>query len=187
MSEAIRAAIIQAAQQAGIDPATALAYAERESTFNPRARASKSMRGLYQMSGNLRQKFGVGDSDDPVEQTLGFGRFQGALKKEMASVLGRDPDDDEAYLGHHFGGRRGALVLQADPNRPVSDFFTRNERAQNPHFDKAGTIGNLNASLLGDIGRRRAKYGAAKADLPDFSAMADEPSLPDFSGLAETA
>lgn len=189
MSEAIRAAIIQAAQEAGIDPATALAYAERESTFNPKARNSKTIRGLFQMNGGLRQRYGAGDSDDPIEQTRGFGRYFPALKQEMASVLGRDVSDDEAYLGHHFGGRRGAYALRVDPDTPVSDFFTRTERAQNPHFDKAGTIGRLNASLLGDIGRRRTKFGGTgsgedfsdMAETPDFSDMAE---MPDFSEMA---
>lgn len=183
MSDAIRAAIIQAAQQAGIPPDVALAYAERESSFRPAARSSKTIRGLYQMSGALRTKYGIGDTDDPVEQTMGFGRYYPALKKEMAGVLGRDPDDDEAYLGHHYGGRRGAIALQVDPNTPVSDLFTRNERAQNPHFDKAGTIGQLNASLLSDIGRRRQKYGGMGGG-EDFSDLAEAPEAPDFSDLA---
>lgn len=187
MSEAVRAAIIQAAQDEGIDPATALAYAERESTFNPRAHASRTIHGLYQMRGDLRQKFGVGDSEDPYEQTQGFGRFQRALKQEMARGLGRMPTDEEAYLGHHYGGKRGALALNADPETPVTDFFTREERAANPHFDRAGTIGNLNASLLSDIGQRRAKWGGGgqKFQVPDFSDRAE--AAPDFSDLADVA
>jgi hypothetical protein len=168
----IEAAIVQAAQEEGIDPATALAWASRESSFNPTARASKSIYGLFQMSGALRRQYGIGDTADPYEQTKGFARYYRGLKKEMASTLGRDPTDTEAYLGHHFGGVRGARTLGMNPNTPVSAVFTPYERSLNPHFDRAGTIGRLTGSINTDIDRRYAKFGGAgqtSAEPLDFS------------------
>lgn len=171
----IEAAIVRAAQEEGIDPATALAWASRESSFNPRARASKSIYGLFQMSGALRRQYGIGDTNDPYEQTKGFARYYRGLKDEMKRTLGRDPSDTEAYLGHHFGGKRGARTLGMDPNTPVSAVFTPYERSLNPHFDRAGTIGRLTGSINSDIDRRYAKFGGtgavAAAEPLDFTAQ----------------
>lgn len=157
----IEAAIRQAAEEAGEDPAYGLAVAERESRFNPRNKASKSMRGLFQMSGKLRAKYGVGDSDDPLEQARGFYRFLPDLRREMKSVLGRDPTHEELYLGHHYGGKRAARTTKMDPNMPVEGIFTPQEMGQNPHFARAGTIGNLNGSVMGDVRKRMSRFGGA--------------------------
>lgn len=167
----IQAAIVRAAQEEGIDPATALAWASRESSFSPTARASKSIYGLFQMSGALRRQYGIGDTSDPYEQTKGFARYYRGLKDEMKRTLGRDPTDTEAYLGHHFGGVRGARTLGMNPNTPVSQVFTPYERSLNPHFDRAGTIGRLTGSINSDIDRRYAKFGGSvtPAEPLDFS------------------
>jgi membrane-bound lytic murein transglycosylase MltF len=88
---ATREAIERGAAEAGIDPSLALAIAERESDFNPQARSSKTIRGLFQMRGVDRARLGVGDSDDPVAQTKAWGAFFREVQKEMAGQLGRDP------------------------------------------------------------------------------------------------
>lgn len=188
----IEAAIVRAAQEEGIDPATALAWASRESSFSPTARASKSIYGLYQMSGALRRQYGIGDTADPYEQTKGFARYYRGLKDEMKRALGRDPTDTEAYLGHHFGGVRGARTLGMDPNTPVSAVFTPYERSLNPHFDRAGSIGNLTGSITKDIDRRYAKFGGqggGAAEPLDFTAAVTgkQPEPLDFSGQVADA
>lgn len=199
-----QAAIVRAAQEAGIDPATALALAERESSFNPNAHNSKTIHGLFQMKGDLRQQYGVGDSSDPYEQAKGWGRFYSDLKKGMSRRMGRDVTDAEAYAGHHFGEGRGARMFGMDPNTPIDQVFTREERRLNPHFDKAGTVGTLLSSITGDIDKRRAKFGGQQAAPMDF-AQFGEPvdssgpgigtqqnqmvasQLPDFSQFGEAA
>lgn len=178
-------AIIAAALQAGIDPATALAVAERESNFNPNAHSSKTIHGAYQMTGDLRQKYGVGDSDDIGDQTKGWSKFFRQNKYEMAKVLGRDPTDEEGYLGHHFGSGRAARMLKMDPNTPVDQVFTPNEMAQNPHFGRAGTVGALNSSVLADMTQKHAKWSS---QMPDFSGEAEgAPDKPDFSEFGTLA
>jgi hypothetical protein len=179
MDEATRAAIVRAAGEHGIDPSAALAIAERESNFDPTARASKTIRGMFQMRGDLRKQYGVGDSNDPYAQAKGWGAFFRDNKAEMARTLGRDPTDAEGYLGHHFGGTRAARMMGMDPATPVDQVFTRQERRLNPHFDKAGTVGALNSSVLADIGQRQEKFGAA----PDYS----EAGAPDFSPFGVAA
>lgn len=164
-SEAQRAAIIRAAQEDGVDPATALAFAERESNFDPQAKSSKTIRGMYQMRGDLRQQYGSGDSDDPYAQAKGWAPFFKDTKASMSKALGRDVSDAETYAGHHFGAGRAAKMYQMDPETPVDQVFTSNERRLNPHFDKAGNVGNLLTSVTGDIDQRRSKFGASAPTL----------------------
>lgn len=167
-------AIVQAAQEAGEDPAYALAIAERESSFNPTARSSKTIKGLYQMRGDLRAKYGAGDSDEPLDQARGWMRSLPDIRNDMKSVLGRDPTDQEAYLGHHFGARRAARTLGMDPSTPVEAVFTPQEMGLNPHFARAGTIGKLNDTVMGDVDKRMARFGGqpgGTAEPADLSAM----------------
>jgi hypothetical protein len=171
----MRAAIEAGATEAGIDPSVALAIAERESSFNPAARNSKTIRGLYQMRGDHRANYGIGDSDDPGHQTKGWAAFFKDVKREMAGQLGRDPSDAEGYLGHHFGGARAGRMMGMDPNTPVGHVFNGREMAENPHFARAGTVGRLNSSILADIERRQARYGgqAPGLGLIDFASASD--------------
>ena len=191
-SDAQRAAIIRAAQEQGVDPATALAIAERESNFNPAARSSKTIAGMYQMRGDLRQQYGVGDTNDPYQQAKGWAPFFKDTKATMSKALGRDVTDAEGYAGHHFGAGRAARMLQMDPATPVDQVFTPYERSINPHFDRAGNVGNLLSSVTGDIDKRRAKFGGSTDDGPlDVSNLetvspAPSPSL-DTSGLEPVA
>lgn len=197
-----REAIIRAAREVGIEPALALAIAERESNFNPRARNSKTIRGLYQMQGKHRRNHGVGDSDDPYVQTKGWGSFFKEVQKEMAGKVGRDVTGPEGYLGHHFGGVRAGRMLKMDPNTPVDTVFTPYEMSINPHFAKAGTVGRLNSSILTDINKRQAKFGGAAPDLGlidfakqgepveqdlDFTASSQEANLKPSAPAASSA
>lgn len=175
-----REAIIRAAREVGMEPALALAIAERESNFNPQARSSKTIRGMFQMRGDLRAKHGVGDSDDPYEQTKGWSTFFQGVQKEMAGGLGRDVTGAEGYLGHHFGSKRAARMLKMDPNTTVDQVFTPYEMSINPHFAKAGTVGALNSSILADIDKRQAKFGGAGAPI-DFASMGEPVEPIDFS------
>lgn len=178
-TQATRDAIIKAAQGAGENPAYALAVAERESNFDPAARSSKTIRGIYQMRGDLRAKYGSGDSADPGAQAQGWMKSLPDIRSDMQSVLGRAPSDPEAYLGHHFGARRAARTLKMDPSTPVEAIFTPQEMGANPHFARAGTIGNLNSSVMADIGKRTARFGGTAVSPP-----AAEPS--DLSSFGST-
>lgn len=168
LSPEVRAAIERAATENGIDPAVALAIAERESNFDPQARSSQTIRGMFQMMGKYRDQYGVGDSNDPYTQASGFGKFFNAVKGEMASKLGRTPTDAEGYLGHHFGGVRAGRMIGMDPNTPVDQVFTAQEMQLNPHFGRAGTVGALNASVLADIDKKSQAYGGIN-NTSDFS------------------
>jgi len=160
-----------------------LAIAERESSGNPAARSSKTIKGLFQMRGDLRQQYGIGDSEDPDVQAQGYMPFFKDTKAQMAGILGRAPTDAEVYIGHHFGAGRGARALKMDPHTPVNQLFTPTEMAQNPHFGAAGTIGDLNSSITADIDKRRVKFGAEPMDFS--GAVGAEPM--DFSSASVEA
>ena len=183
-TQAVRDAIVKAARDAGEDPAYALAVAERENgKFDPTARASKTIKGIYQMRGDLRAKYGVGESDEPADQAAGWMRSLPDIRSSMRSVLGRDPTDQESYLGHHFGATRVARTLKMDPDTPVSAIFTPQEMSLNPHFARAGTIGNLNGTVMGDIGKRMARFGGDTSAPSARDAATAEPA--DLSSYGE--
>lgn len=166
VSQAIKDAITRAAREGGVDPSIALAVAERESRFDPQARNSKTIAGLFQMQGGHRHRHGAGDSADPYTQAKAWTGFIHEVKGEMAGVLGHAPTDAESYLGHHFGGARAARMMRMDPSTPVDAVFSPNEMEQNPHFGRAGTVGKLNSSVLSDISKRSARYGGGDDALP---------------------
>lgn len=182
-------AIVQAAKEAGENPAYALAVAERENgKFDPTARTSKTIKGLYQMRGDLRQKYGVGESDEPIDQARGWMKSLPDIRRDMKSVLGRDVTDQEAYLGHHYGAKRAARTLTMDPSTPTDAIFTPQEMSLNPHFARAGTIGNLNGSVMGDVDKRMARFGGTNAPsrpAEPATAPASAPELADLSSFGE--
>ena len=161
-----KAAIVRAAREAGIDPKYALAIAERESSFDPNARASRTVRGVFQMTGANRSRYGgdQSESSDPYEQTKAWAAFFKDTKREMAARIGRDPTDAEAYRGHYFGGTRAGKMMQMDPRTPVDAVFTPSEMAQNQPITRAGTIGTLNNTVTADIERRARRYADVDMD-----------------------
>jgi hypothetical protein len=163
MDPDISAAITQASTEAGVDPAFAMAVADRESSFNPNAHASKSIYGLFQMSGDLRSQWGAGNSSDPYTQAKGWTAFIGNTKQQLSQRLGRDPTDPELYLAHYWGTGRAARIIsgQIDPSTPVQDVFTPQELRGNPNLVRLGTVGNAANDITADIARRYAKFGGS--------------------------
>ena len=163
MDPSVQAAIVQAANEAGINPRFALAVADRESAGNPNAHASRSIYGLFQMRGDLRRQYGAGDSADPLTQARAWTGFIGDVRNGMAQRLGRQPTDAETYLGHYWGEGRASRILagQTPGTMAPSDVFTPNELAQNPEIRNSGMVGNLVGRIGADINRREAKFGGA--------------------------
>ena len=167
MDSSIRDTIARVAQEEGIDPAYALAVAERESSFNPNAHASKTIYGLFQMNGGERAKYGAGNSADPETQTRAFAGYTRDLRAEMTQQLGRAPTDQEAYLGHFWGGPRASRVINgSQAGLAPSDVFTRQELAENPELARGSSAGGLASNIMGDISRRQAKFGGGDGQAP---------------------
>lgn len=163
MSPEIEAAITRAAQEEGVNPSFALAVAERESNGDPNAKASRSIYGLFQMSGELRSRYGAGNSSDPYDQAKGWSRFINNTKDQLSQRIGREPTNNELYLAHFFGEGRAARLIggQVPPSAGVADVFTPNERRLNPEFDHAGTVGALTSAINADMDARQTRYGGA--------------------------
>lgn len=175
MDNSVTDTIAQTARQYGIDPSFALAVASRESEFDPTAHASKTIYGLFQMSKPLRDQYGIGNSTDPAVQTAGWARFMADTKGRMAQILGREPTDGEAYLGHYWGAGRAAHMIANGGNVAPSDVFTPQELAANPNLAKNDTVAGDMSKITADISQREAKYGgsgvAQNAPSSDFSAF----------------
>jgi transglycosylase-like protein with SLT domain len=158
-----RASIERAAAEHGIEPATALAIAERESSFNVHGgsgSALSSAYGLFQLLKSERAQYG-GNSDDPAEQADAWARYIQPHLQHMRSVLGREPSGPELYMSHLIGPGRAARIVagQIAPGTPIQDVMTPRELAANPFMVRAGTAGGLASSVMGDMSRRIAKYG----------------------------
>lgn len=161
MPESAQATIARIAQAEGIDPAYALAVAERESNFNPNAGGKGSIRGLYQMSGQIRREQGLSDKASVEDQTRAFARHTKAMRGEMAGAMGRQPTWDETYAGHYWGGNRaGRVISGAHSGLAPSDVFSARELADNPELAKGASMGALAKRVTGDIAQRRARFGA---------------------------
>lgn len=165
MDPAVERAIRETAAKYGYDPALMFAIAERESSFNPHSGSGSphsSAYGLFQLLKRERAQYG-GSSSDPHEQSEAWANYIGPVREEMRGVLGRDPTGPELYAGHYWGGVRGARMVSGafHPDLPVDAVFSPKEMAANPNFARAGTVGNLTASVLADVDRRMAKHGGA--------------------------
>lgn len=184
MDPSIRDTIARVAQEEGIDPSYALAVAERESSFNPNAHASKTIYGLFQMNGGERAKYGAGNSADPETQTRAFAGYTRDLQAEMSRQLGRAPTNNETYLGHFWGGPRASRTISgAQAGLSPQDMFTRRELAENPELARGSSAGGLASNIMGDIGRRQAKYGGDQGNNPDSGNFRQNPS--DFSRFGQ--
>jgi hypothetical protein len=167
-----QAAIVDAANKYGVDPAFALSVAQRENEgLDPtlKAKGTDTISGIFQMSKGLRDLYGAGDSTVPSVQAEGFMKYvNGEIKPQMTRVLGHEPTGEEMYLGHHFGPARAAKMINGtiSPDTPVKDVFSSRELygnpgqgGGNPHIVRAGTIGNLVSSVSGDMTKRMTGFG----------------------------
>lgn len=146
-----------------------MATAERESGFKPASGGTGTIRGGYQMSGDLRRRYGIGNSDDVNVQTEGAHRHMLYLESAMAKQIGRKPSSAETYLGWHFGEAGGASLIalaQKSPEMSTVEWvkIVAGDQWQawlsgNPHIAKAGTVGNLYAETVSNMRSRIAKFG----------------------------
>ena len=174
--------IKRVAARHGIDPAVALAIAERESSFNVHGGSGSplsSAYGLFQLLRAERAQYG-GSSSDPEEQSESWANYIAPHRQHMTKVMGREPTGPELYLGHLIGPGRAARIVAGHihPDTPIQDVMTPRELAANPFMVRAGTAGTLSSSVQRDIARRMAKYGG---EVPEQAAGA-----PTGGQLAET-
>jgi soluble lytic murein transglycosylase-like protein len=93
----IKDLIRQAAERHGVDPALALAVAERESAFNPQAMSSKGAKGIFQLMPATARELGVTDPFDAAQNIDGGVRY---LKQTLNWAQG---DVGKALAMYNFG------------------------------------------------------------------------------------
>jgi hypothetical protein len=181
----VRQQIIDYYRSIGQDPSFALATASRESNFNPNSGGTGTIRGLYQMTRALRNQYGIREGGDVAHQSTGFAKYENELRNDMTQRMGRTPTNSELYMGHHFGPYRASKMATGkyDPNTPNNHIFSPLEMQGNPHFARAGTIGNLTNQTLGDMDRRLGRYGEPPEGGPPGRGDPDN-AMQDFSRFA---
>lgn len=112
----IQSLIRKKALAAGIDPTHALTMARIESAFDPKAANKHGYKGLYQFGPDEWKQWGGGrDIFDPEAQMDAFIGYQGQIKDQLKTALGRDPTPQELYLGWQQGAA-GATKLLTNPD-----------------------------------------------------------------------
>lgn len=97
----IQGAVAQAARQFGVDPAIALAVAQRESNFNPTAMGTKGDYGVMQLMPDTARRLGV-NQYDPQQNIQGGVQ----LLSQLYAQYGNWTQALEAYNG----GKKGATT-----------------------------------------------------------------------------
>jgi hypothetical protein len=167
----IKKQIRQWAEANGVDPAHALAMASIESTFNPTAVSPTGRhRGLFQFGDNEWSTYGSGDWRDVNEQLNAFGNYSGVIRNRMKELLGRDPTNQELYLGWQQGADGASKLIQAG-DKPAWQIVGRN--AVTGNLPKNMDPSNMTAAQFADFWSR--KYNAHRG------AVLGEPVVDDGS------
>jgi hypothetical protein len=184
-----------AAQEEGIDPATALAWASRESSFNfRRARLEVDLRALPDERARCAGSTASATPADPYEQTKGFARYYRGLKdgdgqdarprSDRHRSLSRSPFRRRARCAHPRHGPEYAGLGRVHALRAVAQpaFRPRRIDRQSDRLDQ-----------VKDIDRRYAKFGGQggcstsprMAEPLDFAPMvAGSSAVAPFAGAA---
>lgn len=102
---------IETATSHGVDPLLPLTVGTLESNWNPDAKASKTIFGVYQLSKDLRQELGIPENmkTDPAFQTEGMIRL---IKKYEANLAANNiPATPSTVWASHFLGRAGVVAF----------------------------------------------------------------------------
>jgi hypothetical protein len=141
---AMTSLIQSAAAQHGVDPDYLVRTAQRESNFNPMARApTSSAAGLFQFTKGTAQQYGLSNPFDPVANADAAAR----LAKDNGAVLqaqGHNAKAPELYAAHFLGAAgadRFLDGLKANPNAPAAAFVEPRQAAANRaiFYNKDGT------------------------------------------------
>lgn len=170
-----QAAIAKASSITGVSYGYMMAMADKESGFDPNAKAPKgSASGLYQFTDSTwagmvkkypEYGYTVADKNDPEAQAV----MAGVLAKENKAVIeratGQSASNTDLYMGHFLGGPTAAKVLSGDPNASAASFVSTTAVTNNPTIFKKPdgslrTVGEVKELFARQIEPKSAAYGA---------------------------
>jgi hypothetical protein len=187
--DSIQAKIVAEAKSKGVDPNTALAQAQLESSMRPDVGSNvpgHTARGLFgQIDSSWAQYSGGADRGD-VDAQVKSGIAQMAdSQKALRQSLGRDPTPYDQRLAHWFGIGAAPAIIRAPDSQPFGELLTK---AGYREPSKVLSQNGLNAqSTVGDVKHlvqvnmdkaMTATAGFANAPEPDKGSTTD--NMPAF-------
>jgi hypothetical protein len=174
---------IEQATAHGVDPLTILTIGQLESGWNPNAKASKTIFGLYQLSADLRKELGIPENmkGDPALQTEGIIRM---VKSYQSNLAANNIEESPVTVwASHFLGRGGVVAMwQSDPNADAYSVYARvaGPRIAKMAFSSNGdllkpgmTVGQVRAAITRNVSRGMTEARKAISDKPNY-----DPSAP---------
>jgi soluble lytic murein transglycosylase-like protein len=137
------AAIEQAAQRNGVDPAVLHGLIQQESGFDPNSQSSAGASGLTQLMPGTASSLGVANPLDPAESIEGGARYLGQLMKEFAG------NTTEALAAYNAGPgavtQYGGVPPYAETQSYVTKVLGYAESYRREHGTSTGIVGGLAA------------------------------------------
>lgn len=168
-----------AAKNSTVDPATALATADIESSMG----SNLGSRGnVFQLGKNEWQGVGGGQMGHPETDIKNGIAFLGNTQKALAAALGRTPEPWEVYLGHQQGVA-GATQIISQPNTAAGQ-LVGNAAIKGNGGDPGAPASDFAARIRNNFNRRYAAYqgygqqgGSGQAPTPVSAAPLTEAAL----------
>ena len=172
-SERVIAAIKRASDMTGVDFGYLMAMAEKESSFNPNAKAkTSSAKGLFQFTDDtwegVRKKYpqyGIGPNDqfDPEKNALMAALLTKENQKALQRVGVSNPTPTDLYLAHFAGASGAAKLIKAPDNALAKDVMSAKAVQANRSivFDKSGqpkTVAEVTGKFSSFIAPRAIAY-----------------------------
>jgi len=183
--------IIAAANEKGVDPKAALAFAQFESAgMNPDAQNGQST-GLFQMQPTTAAFYGVAKEDlkDPDQNIKAGVGYMADNQKEFKYNFKRDPTLPEQYAMHLLGSGGGMALAKAPDNESFNDFVNRVyakqgpkfiEQVQNANHLQNMTVGQVKATFAGWMNKASLQTAGLANAPPPGEVPRETNDLPDY-------
>ena len=197
----VQAAIDNAARTAGVSRDYMTALAQRESSFNPTAKAdTSSATGLFQFTDRTwlntlkkhGERLGMPDAAARIEANPGAvlamrndadlnARAAAALTQDNAAalrgVLKREPTNGELYSAHFLGEAGARRLATSDPRASAAEIFPDAAGANRSIFfdgDRARSVAEVQTNFAQSFGSGSPSRGQAVAE-PELWRSASQP------------
>ncbi|MDR3567001.1 MAG: transglycosylase SLT domain-containing protein [Syntrophobacteraceae bacterium] len=179
--------IVSEANNAGLDPTTALTIATIESGLNPAAKnPDSSAQGLFQHLDSTWQGLGgtpENRSDPNAQIAIGIKGLK-ADQDQLAAALNREPQPWELYLAHQQGVAGAEKLLQADQSSRAADIASDKAVTGNGGTEKT-TVGQFLSMTKDLFARKSTHFTDQGLPTPQHISENYDAGLEAVTGLAE--